>query len=84
MRWAPGAAVCPSAAHPGWMKGEGLEITHWRRQAQDAPGCVITAFKCLKGKDLEGGMCLLGVLGSGRKAGDGRGRSHRKAAVSLL
>lgn len=73
-----------SVSPPRLDKVEGLEIT-----AHDAPGCVSTVFKCLKGSDLEGvGTCLLGVLGSEMKtgwgAGEGRKRSsHRKAAVSL-
>lgn len=52
-------------------EAEGLEITHCRGRAQDAPGGVITAFKGLKGKDLEEDTCLLGVFRSGRKVGEG-------------
>lgn len=79
-RWAPMAAVRSSSAHQAWMKREGPEITHWRRCAQDAPGGVITAFKCLKGKDLEEGTCPLGVLRSGKKAGEGEGEKAQEGS----
>lgn len=74
------AAVCSSSTHQGWMKQGGLELTHWRRRARDTPGGVITAFECLKGEDLEEGMCLLDVLRSRKKAGEGEGEKSQEGS----
>lgn len=52
---------------------------HSREDVPKMPwGCVITAFKCLKGKDLEEGTCLLGVLQSGKKAEEGEGEKPQE------
>lgn len=79
------STLCLSLTRQGKTKRKAQEITRWRRHARDAPGGVISAFKCLKTSDLDErtGMHILVALRGGMKAGRGRS-SYKKIAVSLL
>lgn len=72
------SALCLSLTRQGQTKRRAQEITRWRRHAQNAPGGVILAFKCLKTSDLDvrTGMHVLVALRGGMKAGEGDGEKQ--------
>lgn len=72
------STLCLSLTCQGRTKRRVQEITRWRRHAQDAPGGVISAFKCLKTSDLDErtSMHVMVALRGGMKAGEGEGEKQ--------